>query len=231
LFQGASEGTEITSDEGRAGRYVRQLEGYRAFEPAPLPPEPPLHLEDLRGLLSAADLAMGRLDGATRYLPDVELFIAMYVRREALLSSQIEGTQCTLDDLLAFELARPDIPQLDVNEVVNYIAALNHGLAMLKELPLCNRVLRDVHGVLLRTGRGADRAPGEFRRTQNWIGPPGANLSSATFVPPPPHVMERAMGELERFWHANDDLPVLVTAGLAHAQFETIHPFLDRSSP
>jgi Fic family protein len=156
----------------------------------------------------------------------VELFIGMYVRREALLSSQIEGTECTLDDLLAFELDGPDVPQLDVTAVVNYVAALNRGLAMLGELPLCNRVLRDVHGVLLRAGRGADKAPGELRRTQNWIGPPGATLTTATFVPPPPHVMERAMGELERFWQ-DHDLPVLVTAGLAHAQFETVHPFLD----
>jgi Fic family protein len=165
--------------EGRAGRYVQQLEGYRAFEPASLPPEPPLHLGDLQGLLSEADLALGRLDGAARYLPDVELFIGMYVRCEALLSSQIEGTECTLDDLLD----STGVPQLDVTEVVNYVAALNRGLAMLGELPLCNRALRDVHGVLLRTGRGADKAPGELRRTQNWIGPPGAALTSATFVP------------------------------------------------
>jgi Fic family protein len=211
---------------GRAGRYVRQLEGYRAFEPAPLPPDPPLRLDELQRLLSAADLALGRLDGVTRYLPDVDLFVGMYVRREALLSSQIEGTDCTLDDVLAFELDSPDVPQLDVNEVVNYVAALNRGLVMLEELPLCNRVLRDVHAVLLRTGRGADKAPGEFRRTQNWIGPPGASLTSAAFVPPPPHVMERAMGKLERSLQ-DQDLPVLVTAGLAHAQFETVHPFLD----
>jgi Fic family protein len=214
------------SGEKRTGRYVQQLEGYRAFEPAPLPPEPPLRLDDLQRLLSAADLALGRLDGVTRYLPDVELFVGMYVRREALLSSQIEGSECTLDDLLAFELDGADVPQLDVSEVVNYVAALNRGLAMLGELPLCNRVLRDVHAVLLRAGRGADKTPGEFRRTQNWIGPPGATLTSAAFVPPPPHLIELAMGELERFLH-DRDLPVLVTAGLAHAQFETIHPFLD----
>ena len=217
---------EMGPAEGRAGRYVRQLEGYRAFEPAPLPPEPPLDLESLQGLLSAADLAVGRLDGVTRYLPDVELFVGMYVRREALLSSQIEGTACTLDDLLAFELDSPDIPKLDVNEVVNYVAALKRGLTMLGELPLCNRILRDVHAVLLRDGRGADKAPGEFRRTQNWIGPPGATLASAAFVPPPPHLMEGAMADLERFLH-HHDLPVLVTAGLAHAQLETVHPFLD----
>jgi Fic family protein len=211
----------------RAGRLVQQLEGYRAFEPADLPPDPPITLDnELWGLLSAADVTVGRLDGLARTLPDADLFLAMYVRQEALLSSQIEGTECTMDDILAFELLAHGAPTLDVGEVVNYVAALQHGVALLSELPLCNRLLREMHAVLLRSGRGADKSPGEFRRTQNWIGPAGCTLATASFVPPPRHVMESAMTALETFVH-DSTLPVLVTAGLAHAQFETIHPFLD----
>ena len=211
----------------RAGLYVRQLEGYRAFEPVNLPPEPPLALDtNLLSLLSAADTAIGRLDGLARTLPDAELCLAMYVRQEALSSSQIEGTECTMDDILAFELLPDAEPNLDVKEVVNYVAALQHGVELLKELPLCNRLLREVHAVLLRSGRGSDKSPGEFRRTQNWIGPAGCTLATASFVPPPRHVMEAAMSALEGFVH-DSKLPILVTAGLAHAQFETIHPFLD----
>ena len=211
----------------RAGHYVQQLEGYRAFEPANLPPEPPLAIDnDLLALLSAADTAIGRLDGLARTLPDAELFLAMYVRQEALLSSQIEGTECTMDDILAFELLPEAGPNLDVGEVVNYVAALQRGVELLKDLPLCNRLLREMHAVLLRSGRGSDKSPGEFRRTQNWIGPVGCTLASASFVPPPRQVMETAMSALETFVH-DSKLPVLVTAGLAHAQFETIHPFLD----
>ncbi len=213
----------------RSGRVVRQLEGYRAFEPVPLPPDPPLELLDsgLLGKLSAADAAVGRLDGLARSLPDADLFLAMYVRQEALLSSRIEGTECTLDDVLAFELDEAaSVPALDVGEVVNYVAALHHGIELLEQLPLSNRLLREVHAVLLSEGRGSEKSPGEFRRTQNWIGPPGASLAAATFVPPPPHLMEQAMADLERYLH-DRSLPVLLTAGLAHAQFETIHPFLD----
>ena len=192
-----------------------------------LPPDPPIAVDnDLLSLLSAADTAVGRLDGLARTLPDADLFLAMYVRQEALLSSQIEGTECTMDDILAFELLPVAEPSLDVGEVVNYVAALQHGVGLLSELPLCNRVLREMHAVLLRSGRGSDRSPGEFRRTQNWIGPPGCTLTTASFVPPPRHVMERAMTALEDFVHEST-FPVLVTAGLAHAQFETIHPFLD----
>ena len=170
--------------------------------------------------------SVGRLDGLARTLPDADLLLAMYVRQEALLSSQIEGTECTMDDILAFELLPQAGPTLDVGEVVNYVAALQHGVALLSELPLCNRLLREMHAVLLRSGRGADKSPGEFRRTQNWIGPAGRTLATATFVPPPRHVMERAMTTLETFVH-DSTLPILVTAGLVHAQFETIHPFLD----
>jgi Fic family protein len=211
----------------RAGRYVRQLEGHSAFEPSGLPPEPPINYTgDLVSRLSLADTAVGRLDGLARTLPDAELFLAMYVRQEALLSSRIEGTECTMDDVLAFELLAEGEPTLDVGEVVNYVAALKHGVERLNDLPLCNRLLREVHSVLLRSGRGHDKAPGEFRRTQNWIGPGGCTLPTASFVPPPPHVMSDAMSELEKYIN-RATAPLLIAAGLAHAQFETIHPFLD----
>lgn len=217
----------------RSGRSVRQPGGFSAFIPRPLPPKPDLDLSRLLGALSAADQALGRLDGATRQLPDADLFLAMYVRREALLSSQIEGIDCTLDDVLAFELSEPvaDLPTVDVQEVVNYIAAMNFGLSRLDELPISRRLLREVHAHLLRDGRGADKTPGEFRRTQNWIGPKGAPLAQATFVPPPVEELSRAISDLEKFIHDSADspeeLPLLVVCGLVHAQFETIHPFLD----
>ena len=211
----------------RSGQIVTQLEGYRAFEPANLPPDPPIAVDnDLLALLSVADTAVGRLDGLARTLPETDLFLAMFVRQEALLSSQIEGTQCTMDDILAFELLPVAGPNHDVGDVVNYVAAFQRGVGLLAELPLCNRVLREMHAVLLRSGRGSDKARGEFRRTQNWIGPPGSTLDTASFVPPPRHVMHSAMVALEDFVHTST-LPVLITAGLAHAQFETIHPFLD----
>ena len=213
---------------GRAGHLVQQLEGYRAFEPVPLPPEPPLiYDQEFISRLSAADTAVGRLDGLAQNLPDSDLFLTMYVRREALCSSRIEGSECSLDDVLAFQLSEDaPVPELDVREVVNSVDALNRGIELLCELPLCNRLLREVHGVLLKSGRGSDKSPGEFRRTQNWVGPKGCTLEGATYVPPPPAVMERAMSELETFLHGTS-LPVLVGAGLAYAQFETIHPFLD----
>jgi Fic family protein len=218
---------EAMRSHQRAGQVVQQLEGYRAFEPANLPPEPAIAFDnELVTLLSAADTAVGRLDGLARTLPDTDLFLAMYVRQEALLSSQIEGTECTMDDILAFELLPETGPSLDVGEVVNYVAALQRGVQLLAELPLCNRLLKEMHAVLLRSGRGADKSPGEFRRTQNWIGPAGCSLATASFVPPPRHIMETAMAALETFVH-EPALPVLITAGLTHAQFETIHPFLD----
>jgi Fic family protein len=220
----------------RSGFYVRQSAGYSAFIPRALPPIPSLDLSQLVGSLSRADQALGRLDGATRNLPDVNLFLAMYVRQEALLSSQIEGTDCTLDDLLAFELdARTsEVPELDVQEVVNYVAALNYGMARLTDLPINRRLLCEIHARLLQTGRGSDRSPGEFRRTQNWIGSKlaaGSSIDTATFVPPPPNEMEAAFSELERYLDSSRDnaaaLPLLVDCALAHAQFETIHPYLD----
>lgn len=214
---------------GRAGRWVKQETGYRAFLPAPLPPDPALRFElPLAGALAAASDAVGRLDGVSQTLPDPDLFVAMYVRREAVLSSAIEGTQSTLDDVLAYELDH-DIPRLpdDVAEVVAYVRAMNHGLRRMADLPLSLRLLREIHAELLAVGRGSERQPGEFRRTQNWIGPPGVGLGEASFVPPPPHEMWQALHQFETFLHADHGLPPLVEAGLVHAAFETIHPFLD----
>lgn len=212
----------------RAGRLVRQPTGYRAFIPAPLPPEPPLDLDsELIKLLAEATEAVGRLDGATQLVPDPSVFVAMYVRREAVLSSQIEGTQSSLDDVLSYE-ADPDIGGLpeDVTEVFNYVRAMNHGLQRLDTLPLSLRLLREIHSMLLSTGRGAEKNPGEFRTSQNWIGPSNVSLEKATFVPPPPLAMNAALDNFERFLH-DDQLPTLLHCGLSHAQFETIHPFLD----
>ncbi len=212
----------------RSGRYVNQLAGYQAFVPKPLPPDPPVQWDaDLVRLLSEADLAVGRLDGLARSLPNPDLFVAMYVRREAVLSSQIEGTQSSLDDLLAFEIDVPGMVQpVDVAETVNYVKAMNTGLRLLADLPLSGRLIRAIHEELLTGVRGQERQPGQFRTTQNWIGPAGCTIETATFVPPSPNDLAEAFGELEAFL---DDraLPPLVHAGLAHAQFETIHPFLD----
>ena len=213
----------------RAGRYVAQLTGYRAFLPVPLPPEPPILLEgDLRNLLSRADRMLGRLDGAIQTLPAAELFVFMYVRKEAVLSSQIEGTQSSLHDVLDAEarVFRPDRPD-DVHEVINYVGAMQYGLERLRDLPLSVRLIREIHERLLQGVRGGRLQPGELRRSQNWIGPAGCTLREADFVPPPPHDVPDLLGDLERFLHRSDDLPALVRIGLAHAQFETIHPFLD----
>ncbi|WP_114239766.1 Fic family protein [Dyella sp. C9] len=213
----------------RAGRYMAQPAGYRAFYPAPLPPQPSLQLEgELQGLLSQADRALGRLDGSIQILPNPDLFVFMYVRKEAVLSSQIEGTQSSLQDLLAAEahILAPDRPR-DVDEVVNYVNAMNYGLARLEELPVSVRLIREIHERLLQGVRGMRLTPGELRRSQNWIGHAGCSLNEASFVPPPPHEVPVALGALETFLHADSELPQLVQVGLAHAQFETIHPFLD----
>ena len=217
---------------GETGRYEVATAGgesVRAFVPAPLPPAPPLAFEGgLERSLEAAVLAVGRLDGVSTLLPDKALFLYAYVRKEAVLSSQIEGTQSSLSDLLLFELNEaPGVPLDDVVEVSNYVAALDHGLARLREgFPLSNRLIREIHGVLLAHGRGSSKDPGQFRRSQNWIG--GSRPGNAVFVPPPHTAVPDCMAVLERFMHAEDDgLPVLVRAGLAHVQFETIHPFLD----
>ncbi|MCE2487298.1 MAG: Fic family protein [Desulfurellaceae bacterium] len=204
-------------------------ERVRAFVPAPLPPKPVLVLDgSLQQALESALLALGRLDGVATLLPDETLFLYAYVRKEAVLSSQIEGTQSSLSDLLLFELDEvPGAPLDDVVEVSNYVAALEHGLCRLREnFPLSNRLIREMHSELLLHGQGSDKDPGEFRRSQNWIG--GTRPGNATFVPPPRTVVPDCMTAFERFLRAEEDgLPVLLRAGLAHVQFETIHPFLD----
>jgi Fic family protein len=214
---------------GRAGRYVTQSGGYRAFLPAQLPPNPPISIDGvLQRRLSDADRALGRLDGSIHTLPNPELFIYMYVRKEAVLSSQIEGTQSSLQDLLAAEadVASAETPR-DVDEVVNYVRAMNHGLARLDALPVSIRLIREIHSELLRGVRGAHLTPGELRLKQNWIGPGGSTLAHAAFVPPPPADVPAALADLEKFLHESDDIPLLIKIGLAHAQFETVHPFLD----
>ena len=217
---------------GATGRYQILRTGdedVRAFVPHPLPPDPPLQLANARQrLLERATLALGRLDSITLLLPDPNVFLYAYVRREAVLSSQIEGTQSSLSDLLLFELEEaPGAPVDDVVEVSNYVAALEHGVARLKEgFPLSNRLFREMHGVLLSRGRGSEKSPGEFRRSQNWIG--GMRPGNAHFVPPPPSEVEECMAAVERFIHdEHTPYPALVKAALAHVQFETIHPFLD----
>jgi Fic family protein len=204
-------------------------EQVRVFVPFPLPPDPPLQLTGARQLLlEKATIAVGRLDSISTLLPDPHLFLYSYVRREAVLSSQIEGTQSSLSDLLMFELeATPGVPTTDVVEVSNYIAALDHGMARLREgFPVSSRLLREMHAALMSRGRGSDKLPGEFRRSQNWIG--GTRPGNARFVPPPPQEVAACMAALERFLHDdNHPLPLLLKAALAHVQFETIHPFLD----
>ncbi|MGE3507814.1 MAG: Fic family protein [Vicinamibacterales bacterium] len=219
-------------ERGSTGRYEVTRAGgeeVRAFVPAPLPPEPGLDLGAARQrLLERATLALGRLDSISAMLPDPHLFLYAYVRREAVLSSQIEGTQSSLSDLLLFELEEsPGVPFVDVVEVSNYVAALEHGVSRLREgFPLSNRLLREMHQRLLAAGRGAEKQPGEFRRTQNWIG--GTRPGNAHFVPPPPDLVPDVMSELEKAYHdPYVGYPVLVTAALTHVQFETIHPFLD----
>ncbi len=214
------------------GRYVTIStvgEKAQAFVPAPLPPRPPIDwTPELRSKFDQALLALGRLDSVSTLLPDTSLFLYMYVRKEAVLSSMIEGTQSSLSDLLLFELDQePGVPLDDVREVSNYVAALDHGLRLLEEgLPLSLRLFREIHGVLLTKGRGSNQTPGEFRRSQNWIG--GTRPGNAAFVPPPAEEVLECMSKLELFLHdQREPTPVLLKAALAHVQFETIHPFLD----
>lgn len=217
----------------RSGYFVNQLAGdlrYKAFIPKPLPPEPPVNMGDMSlwQMLSDADRSLGRLDGVAEILPNPDLFVAMYVRKEAVLSSQIEGTQASLVDLLEYEVERTStgLPN-DVGEVVNYVSAMNYGLERLREWPISLRLIREIHAELLRGVRGSERSPGDFRTSQNWIGPEGGTLSQATFVPPPPEDMKQCLGDLEKFLYDDSPMPVLLKLGLIHAQFETIHPFLD----
>ena len=219
-------------ERGETGRYqVTSFAGeeVRAFIPAPMPPDPPIALEGaLQQLLEEALLALGRLDSVTQLLPNSLLFIYSYVRKEAVLSSQIEGMQSSLSDLLFFELGQaPGAPVVDVEEVSNYVSALEHGLQRLRGgFPLSNRLIREIHAVLFSGGRGSEKLPGEFRRSQNWVG--GTRPGNAAYVPPPHTELMNCIGALESFLHARDDgLPILARAGMAHVQFETIHPFLD----
>lgn len=215
----------------RQGRYVtvRTLgETFKAYVPPPLPPEPSLRMENLLPLLERATQALGRLDGIVSILPDIRLFLYQYVRKEALLSSQIEGTQSSFSDLLLHESEHaPGVPLDDVQEVSAYVAAMEYGLKRIRDgFPLSLRLIREIHEVLLATGRGRDKQPGEFRRSQNWIG--GTRPGNALFVPPPPEEVMTCLDALEKFMHDPESgLPVLIKAGLIHLQFETIHPFLD----
>ncbi len=228
----APDATPGVSD--RAGTFRRMSAGgetFYTFHPKPLPPSPPLEIgPDAQELLDAANQALGRLDGITLLLPDPDRFLHSYIRKEAVLSSQIEGTQSSLSDLLLFEHDEaPGVPVADTRETYNYINAMNHGIERVRDgFPLSLRLFKEIHSLLLESGRGAERAPGEFRSTQNWIG--GTRPGNARYVPPPAHEVLPAMGALEKFLH-NDPVktPILVKAALSHAQFETIHPFLDRN--
>jgi Fic family protein len=221
---------ETREFDGRLGRFVETSvagENVRAFVPPPLPPEPPIDLSNLLTRMSAAERALGRLDGVSVLLPNKELFLYMYVRKEAVLSSQIEGTQSTLSDLLRFETeAVAGAPLDDIREVSNYVDAMMYGLDRMATLPISLRLIREMHGRLLDSGRGATQNPGEFRSSQNWIG--GTRPGNAMFVPPPPNEVMNCLGDWERFLHSEtQDIPPLIKAGLLHVQFETIHPFLD----
>ena len=219
-------------ERGPQGNYVTIStigEKVKAFVPNPLPPKPPVDwTPDLRDKFDQALMALGRLDSASTLLADTLLFLYMYIRKEAVLSSMIEGTQSSISDLLLYEMDQvPGVPLDDVREVSNYIAALNHGLSRLAGgFPLCLRLLKEIHSILLSKGRGSHQRPGEFRHSQNWIG--GTRPGNATFVPPPPEKLLECLGQFEEFLHDQPEhLPVLVKAALAHVQFETIHPFLD----
>lgn len=215
----------------RVGQYIKCTpvggEHHNTYIPQALPPQPPLAMDELYSLLDRATIALGSLDGISMVLPNPDLFLYMYIRKEAVLSSQIEGTQSSLSDLLLFESEEtPGVPIDDVTEVFCYVSAMNYGIERLKEFPLSLRLLREIHGKLMASGRGSHKLPGEFRTSQNWIG--GSRSGNARFVPPPPEYLMEAMGALEKFLH--DDkikLPALIKAALAHVQFETIHPFLD----
>ncbi|WP_460215346.1 Fic family protein [Geovibrio sp. ADMFC3] len=215
----------------RIGRYIKSSvvggEYYTAYLPKPLPPEPPINMQQIYPLLDKASVAVGRLDGLSVVLPDTELFLYMYVRKEALLSSQIEGTQSSFSDLLIYENnGTPGVPIDDVAEVSSYVASMNYGLERLNDLPLSLRLIREIHEILMRNSRGSTKQPGEFRTTQNWIG--GSRPGNAVFVPPPPEYLMECLDNLEKFIHdGNIAMPTLIKAALIHVQFETIHPFLD----
>ena len=214
---------------GRSGELITNLSGeaaYQSFKPSPLPPNPELNINsDIVKKLVEANRDLVRLDTAAKLIPNVELFISMYVRKEALISSQIEGTQCTLDDILD-----PDIDgnsNLDVGDVINYVRACTYAINRLNKLPLCNGLLREIHGELLAGARGQEKNPGEFRRSQNWIGAANCTLREARYIPPNVEDMNDALNDLERYMNDGDDYDPLIRIALIHYQFETIHPFLD----
>ena len=215
--------------ESRMGIPVRQEGGYQAYIPKPLPPNPPIHFDDeLHHLLSEADRALARLDGMTTVLPNADLFVAMYVKKEALLSSQIEGTQASLQGILQFEADMvPTDDMNEVKEVINYIRAMDDGLARTSQGLFSLEILQDIHRILLKGTRGGKKEPGKIRTVQNWIGPRGSTLYSAAFIPPPPEKVPELLADLEAFIVADDRIPPLIKIGLVHAQFETIHPFID----
>lgn len=215
--------------ENRAGVLVSNLSGemaYRSFRPSPLPPTPSVNIDaDLLSKLIEANKEISFLEGVSSRIPNVDLFVSMYVRKEALMSSQIEGTQCTLDDIL-----NPLIDEntnRDVSDVVNYIRATEYAIKRMESLPFCNRLIREIHAVLMQGIRGQEKSPGEFRYTQNWIGGQGSSLKNARYIPPNPADMIEAMSDLEKYMNSDDTLDPLIQAALIHYQFETIHPFLD----
>lgn len=213
----------------RAGTYKNNLSGdmaYKSFMPAVLPPKPPIELNsDIVEILVRANKQLALLEAITSRIPNMDLFISMYVRKEALMSSQIEGTQATLEDV--FDPNLEENTNRPVGDVVNYIKAMDYATNRLKELPLCNRLIKEVHEVLLQGVRGQNKSPGEFRHSQNWIGAAGCNLRNARYIPPSVEDMEQAMSDLEKYINEDDTLDTLIRAGLIHYQFETIHPFLD----
>ena len=213
----------------RAGAFISNLSGemsYQSFRPAPLPPNPPISLSnELVSKLIDANKKLSMLEGLSSRIPNIDLFVSMYVRKEALLSSQIEGTQCTLDDIF-----NPNIENntnLNVSDVVNYIKATEYALNLLQFLPLCNRLIKETHAVLMEGVRGQEKSPGEFRYSQNWIGGQGSTIRNARYIPPNPGDMQTAMSDLEKYMNSDDSLDPLIQAALIHYQFETIHPFLD----
>lgn len=213
----------------RAGKAVQNLSGefaYSSFYPQPLPPKPDIEIdEEMRELLIDAHKKLALLDGLSDRIPNKDLFISMYVRKEALVSSQIEGTQCTLEDVLNPEI--DENANADVSDVVNYVRAINYAIERLNDLPLCNRLIRETHMVLMNSVRGGDKTPGEFRTSQNWIGGAGSTLKNARYIPPNPQDMIECMSDFEKFMNEEDGMDPLIKAALLHYQFETIHPFLD----
>lgn len=212
----------------RSGKVIETEKGYKSFIPNPLPPNPKIEIDDeMQSLLSSADNELGRLDGIATILPNPDLFIGMYVRKEAVLSSQIEGTQASLVDILTPPANSLSEAKKSIEEIINYVDAMHFGLERLKTLPLSLRLIREIHAILLKKGRGSEKEPGEFRRSQNWVGLTGCDLNNATYIPPTVEEMNKAMADLENYFYNETYIPPLIKIALIHAQFETIHPFLD----